>query len=700
MESKREGVRPVESMISDISKLFQEYISVLLVPRDGWQIFAKGLIPLSNIPQSSAYGFAVVVLPQAVGNSRLDFRNPQRLQGIQGTMFLLHQQIGRNQREHEEEKKKGYGSDSQHQKLQTMEPKPILGTAPTLVTKIPPSVNLTGIYSATGFDLLGILSRVVHRPNPVIALGPVDLSCAFLVTDPRRPDNPIVYASETFSKLTGYSNAEVLNRNCRFLQAPDGQQEPGQARRYTDNAVVSQLKQAIDRNEECQFTLINYKKGGEPFINLVTVVPVEYGRPGEVSFFVGFQVDLIDQPQAILDRMKDGTYTINYQIAEQLDARQPAAMSDVAAFQQETFHLLSPVQAPKSPDYTPLPDAIENLVEDFDDFVHILSLRGLFLYAAPRSTKRLLEYTAEELMGHSLHEFVHPADFVSVMRELRTSASTDTINIICRFRRKHSGYMYLEINGHIYDEDNNKRTKCFIMSGREKQVTTLRVKNILLPGPDTSETWAKLSLEGLILYVCPNAVPIFGLYPEELVAKSLVEFLHDSDHQACRDALQTIVNGQSVQNLRCRIAVKRGFSSAVLRFYADGCTPRSTIFCQIKAVEVGRTDPLDLKTLVEYEPLYEDGNLFDVMNEVRATSLHYELNQLRLHNKRLREELDSIIAPIKKKTKPRVEALTQCAQCHTSYSPEWRKGPDNQRNLCNACGLRYAKAMRNRASIG
>jgi hypothetical protein len=32
-----------------------------------------------------------------------------------------------------------------------------------------------------------------------------------------------------------------------------------------------------------------------------------------------------------------------------------------------------------------------------------------------------------------------------------------------------------------------------------------------------------------------------------------------------------------------------------------------------------------------------------------------------------------------------------CAQCHRTDSPEWRKGPNGQHSLCNACGLRYAR---------
>ncbi|ORZ11064.1 hypothetical protein BCR42DRAFT_440660 [Absidia repens] len=36
----------------------------------------------------------------------------------------------------------------------------------------------------------------------------------------------------------------------------------------------------------------------------------------------------------------------------------------------------------------------------------------------------------------------------------------------------------------------------------------------------------------------------------------------------------------------------------------------------------------------------------------------------------------------------------QCHSCHTSETPEWRRGPDGARTLCNACGLHYSKLLR------
>ncbi|KAK7204423.1 hypothetical protein BZA70DRAFT_280720 [Myxozyma melibiosi] len=36
----------------------------------------------------------------------------------------------------------------------------------------------------------------------------------------------------------------------------------------------------------------------------------------------------------------------------------------------------------------------------------------------------------------------------------------------------------------------------------------------------------------------------------------------------------------------------------------------------------------------------------------------------------------------------------KCKQCGTFDSPEWRKGPEGPKTLCNACGLRWSKSMK------
>ena len=89
------------------------------------------------------------------------------------------------------------------------------------------------------------------------------LGDCFVLTDPAKADNPIVYVSDGFCKVTGYSRNEIVPRNCRFLQSP-----------HTDRAVIRRLKAAIGRREESVELLLNIRKDGEPFWNLLYTTPL------------------------------------------------------------------------------------------------------------------------------------------------------------------------------------------------------------------------------------------------------------------------------------------------------------------------------------------------------------------------------------------------------------------------------------------
>lgn len=182
--------------------------------------------------------------------------------------------------------------------------------------------------------------------------------------------------------------------------------------------------------------------------------------------------DLVDQPQNILSRLRDGTYTVNYQsLWNRIDDQQ--STSDVMlTLSSEVDDLLSPSFSP-TPSFESFTSSLNDMVgvtngksgvskeldaelafyraivEHGKDFVHILSLRGRFLYVSRRATKSLLEHTEEELVGRSLSEFCHPADLLVVMRDLRNAMPGESIQLLYRFKRKQSGYIWIEARGEL-----------------------------------------------------------------------------------------------------------------------------------------------------------------------------------------------------------------------------------------------------------
>mmetsp|Transcript_22158 Transcript_22158/g.53029 ORF Transcript_22158/g.53029 Transcript_22158/m.53029 type:complete len:694 (+) Transcript_22158:301-2382(+) len=102
----------------------------------------------------------------------------------------------------------------------------------------------------------------------------------FCISDPTLPDCPIVFTSDAFLELTGYSREEVLGRNCRFLQGPQ-----------TDQRVVDQIREAVKNREELTVRILNYTKQGRPFWNMFTLAPIR-DVDGTCRFMVGVQVDV------------------------------------------------------------------------------------------------------------------------------------------------------------------------------------------------------------------------------------------------------------------------------------------------------------------------------------------------------------------------------------------------------------------------
>ncbi|KAL9571976.1 hypothetical protein ACKAV7_003965 [Fusarium commune] len=161
--------------------------------------------------------------------------------------------------------------------------------------------GLKDTYSRGGFDAFKVLRLIATRKNPQLIIGAIDMSCSFVVCDITLQDCPIVYVSDGFQTLTGYSRYEALGRNCRFLQAPDGKVERGSPRPFVDDRTIHGIKKDVQEKRESQIGLINYRKGGKPFLNLLSIIPIPWDTD-DIRFYVGFQIDLVESPSAIMPR--------------------------------------------------------------------------------------------------------------------------------------------------------------------------------------------------------------------------------------------------------------------------------------------------------------------------------------------------------------------------------------------------------------
>ena len=116
------------------------------------------------------------------------------------------------------------------------------------------------------------------------------LPIAMVVSNPRRPDNPLEVANPACGTLTGYAERDIVGRNCRFLT--------GEA---TDQAATEQLRRSIRERRPVMVDIVNYRSDGRPFRNGVMIAPL-FGEDGEVELFLGSQVDLGDAPTSAARR--------------------------------------------------------------------------------------------------------------------------------------------------------------------------------------------------------------------------------------------------------------------------------------------------------------------------------------------------------------------------------------------------------------
>ncbi|KAK5123326.1 hypothetical protein LTR85_002757 [Meristemomyces frigidus] len=127
---------------------------------------------------------------------------------------------------------------------------------------------------------VSIQKRITGTLAPHLREASEGLAEVFCLTDPSRPDNPIVFASEEFARTTQYGMGYTIGRNCRFLQGPK-----------TNPHSVRRLAQACAAGKEHSEVFLNYRRDGSPFMNLLLIAPLMDSR-GTIRYYIGAQVDV------------------------------------------------------------------------------------------------------------------------------------------------------------------------------------------------------------------------------------------------------------------------------------------------------------------------------------------------------------------------------------------------------------------------
>lgn len=113
-----------------------------------------------------------------------------------------------------------------------------------------------------------LLAAVANSTEPMV------------LSDARSPDLPMVAVNTAFEALSGYPRIELVGRNCRFLQGA-----------ASDPATRGRIGHCLRAGEGCIEWIVNYRKNGVAFWNLLFISPV-FEADGSLRYFIGNQLDI------------------------------------------------------------------------------------------------------------------------------------------------------------------------------------------------------------------------------------------------------------------------------------------------------------------------------------------------------------------------------------------------------------------------
>lgn len=287
-----------------------------------------------------------------------------------------------------------------------------------------------------------------------------------------------------------------------------------------------------------------------------------------------------------------------------------------------------------------------------------------------------------------------------------TGSVQKTVDLLLRVRRKTSGYVWIESQGRLHVEPGKGR-KAIILSGRKKEVPRLQWSSIARAGGlGDKEFWVQISVDGLVLVASSGVHEIMGYTPDEFLGTNLIvdhlleewkpsiltrlaaaisptraiSFANEAARRPGADLDPTLP-----EIARCVMITKHGQKvTADVCFYPplasidDGAPATvpitkagpASLVCQVKVIApdmVGRPRSQTMSSLpsssnalgkVAANDFMQSGitdqlqghivhdrssNVFEELETTRSTSWQYELQQLKISNKRMKDEVDSLV---------------------------------------------------------
>lgn len=318
------------------------------------------------------------------------------------------------------------------------------------------------------------------------------------------------------------------------------------------------------------------------------------------------------------------------------------------------------------PEFTRRKNWSQNVLEELRDVVHVLSSDLNILYCSPAS-REFLGYQPAELMGHSFTEYIHVDDIDLFTREFRTAQTNGSImRVIYRLLRKDGKYTTLETRGHFFKQG-------FFGSARSVPAEMTRMM----------DTFLDYKMENEML---KRQVKLAKQKANSGKAQKANQLTQEPSPQASHHSSTNPTSSSEFDE----------YDDYEDDFEDLFALPSESVYAQGVLNSYGVSESVSLFTGLHFDmgersrgiSMGIEGELF---NTLVAPSIGAEGGEQN-------ETVDKLKSAKKRRNEDDQERI--CTDCGRTDAPEWRKGPRGPKTLCNACGLRWAKANKSQGGDG
>jgi PAS domain S-box-containing protein len=323
----------------------------------------------------------------------------------------------------------------------------------------------------------------------------------------------------------------------------------------------------------------------------------------------------------------------------------------------------------------------QRVLEELRDLLHILTPNGRILYVSP-SCKALTGWDPQQLMGRFINEFIHPEDIGIFVKEFNESiASGNSLRFFYRFRKADDTWGIFESHGHPhlssdpssfappnalncrgffimarpYPTKNAALLDSFLEHKIENERLTKRIAELKREEQEEQEDWAKKEVQSqsgtrtesiMTQSVNPSeAAASYAQMPPP--AKPSI-----SNTALTRQNLDEVLAANRAENISDKMARYEGANHLETIEMLTGLRYRDGERSQ--GISTGDASPMLIRG--------DAGIQISLDRDSRGLS--------------------------DRKKKLKVADEYVCTDCGTLDSPEWRKGPNGPKTLCNACGCK------------